>query len=458
MAAGSTGNPTLRALMIDADLSNTALASGVVRAGAAEGIHLGTTATSVSRMLDGCQPRWPVPRLVATVLSRHLGYHVAVPDCGFADRAPMGDTFNGFQTSPTIDGTIATVAELSGRDLNRRNFMVGSAFAAAAFAEPAWLALTSSPASEFSRVGVSRIGMGDVEVLRETVRHFEQLHRRHGGGRVRTQVVQLVHQQSRLMREGTYGERVGCALSATLAEATFLAGLTTVDSGRHALGQQYYTQSLGLAMRAGDRSFGANVLAEMSRVTIDVGTNVVDAGRDGQHAAALARSALQVIGGDATPAVAAYLHAIEARGLSLVGDPRGATDALDAARKAFDRGPGDEPDWLGHYGEVDLDSDIGQCLRDTGRPRQGVALLERALSTLPAGRATSRAKTRVHIAAGYLELREFEQADTVTAEALDAVGVLSSERTVERVRGLRRRARQHGARQVEERISEFLAT
>ncbi|MEU0881817.1 hypothetical protein ABZ345_24655 [Lentzea sp. NPDC005914] len=55
---------------------------------------------------------------------------------------------------------------------------------------------------------------------------------------------------------------------------------------------------------------------------------------------------------------------------------------------------GTEPDWLGFYGESDLMSDIGQCLRDTGRPRQGVALPERALGTLPEHRVTARAKTQ----------------------------------------------------------------
>jgi hypothetical protein len=62
-------NTALRGLLDEAEMSNTALGRAVVAAGAREGTHLGANTTSVQRMLDGCQPRWPAPRLVAIVLS-----------------------------------------------------------------------------------------------------------------------------------------------------------------------------------------------------------------------------------------------------------------------------------------------------------------------------------------------------------------------------------------------------
>jgi hypothetical protein len=67
----------------------------------------------------------------------------------------------------------------------------------------------------------------------------------------------------------------------------------------------------------------------------------------------------------------------------------------------------------------------------------------------------ARAKTQIHIAAAYLELRDYEKADQVTAEALITIGTLSSSRIVERVKGLRRRAnRRHN--DLDERIADFL--
>jgi len=166
------GNPALHALLDEAGLSNAALARTVVVAGAETGIHVGTNTTSAKRMLDGSQPRWPVPKLVARVLSRHLNREVAVTECGFVDRDLSTDTFNGFGCATTIDGTIATVAELSGRDIKRRNFLLGSAFTAAAFAEPALLAVTMPPEASAAKAAGQRIGAADVEVTLNIVRQF----------------------------------------------------------------------------------------------------------------------------------------------------------------------------------------------------------------------------------------------------------------------------------------------
>jgi hypothetical protein len=133
-AGVADGNSTLRALLDEAGLSNTALVRAVVTAGAKEGERVGTNTTSVRRMLDGCQPRWPVPRLVAQVLSRKLHHEISVTDCGFADCVPVSEDFpDDLRCSGTLEGTLRTIVELSGQDMRRRKFLLGSAFSAAAF-------------------------------------------------------------------------------------------------------------------------------------------------------------------------------------------------------------------------------------------------------------------------------------------------------------------------------------
>jgi hypothetical protein len=125
------GNSALRTLLDEAELSNAALARAVVTAGAERGEHGGTHTTSVRRMLDGCQPRWPVPRLVITVLTRKLHHEISVTDCGFADCAPASEAVHdGLHCSGTLEGTLRTVVELSGQDMRRRKFLLGSAFSA----------------------------------------------------------------------------------------------------------------------------------------------------------------------------------------------------------------------------------------------------------------------------------------------------------------------------------------
>ncbi len=119
--SGYSKNTALRELLDEAAMSNVALGRAVVAAGAKEGIHLGTNTTSVRRIVDGCQPRWPVPRLVAGVLSQRLQREVSVPECGFADCAPLGeDSYDGLRCSGTLEGTVRTIVELSGRDMRRR--------------------------------------------------------------------------------------------------------------------------------------------------------------------------------------------------------------------------------------------------------------------------------------------------------------------------------------------------
>jgi len=251
--AGGT-NTALRSLLDEAGMSNASLARAVVTAGAEEGVHVGTNTTSVKRMLDRSEPRWPVPRLVAKVLSRRLHREISVAECGFADRSPASDDRDdGLQCSSTLDGTARAVVELSGRDMGRRKFLLGSAFTAAAFSEPALFALTVPPAENTSRVSGRRIGMPDVEIITEIIAHLRRLDFRYGSGRVLEQVVQSLHREANTVVHGTYSEKTGKALLGAVAQASRLAGSMAADVGRHSLAQRYYIQTLNLAMSAGDR-------------------------------------------------------------------------------------------------------------------------------------------------------------------------------------------------------------
>ncbi|MGB6161924.1 MAG: hypothetical protein WBF75_05005 [Pseudonocardiaceae bacterium] len=322
-AAG--GNTALRALLEEAEMSNAGLARAVISAAAREGKHLGTNTTSVRRILDGAQPRWPVPRLVAAVLSRRLQREVKLTECGFIDREPTGeDPHDGLTCSGTLEGTVRTIFELSGRDMRRRKLLLGSGFSMAAFAEPALLALIVPPAPAGARAAGQRVGMADVEVLTEQIDHLIKLGFQFGTGRVREQVVALVHREANQLLPGSYSEKIGKALLSGVAQATRLAGYLAADGGRDALAQRYYIQALDLAMRAGDRLYAAEVLATMSGMTVRIGENAPaehDTARHGRQAVAVARAGLTVTQGAATPALAAELHVLEARGLALLGEP-----------------------------------------------------------------------------------------------------------------------------------------
>lgn len=136
-------------------------------------------------------------------------------------------------------------------------------------------------------------------------------------------------------------------------------------------------------MSASDRLYAANVLQQMSRMTVQIGHNALtehDRLRHGRQAVALARAGLGVAQGTTTPVQAAELHALEGRGSALLGDARAARHAvLDAERHYARSRPDEEPSWLGFYTEAALAADLGRGLRDIGEPKQAIALSAAAL-------------------------------------------------------------------------------
>lgn len=463
-AAG--GNPALRALLDEAGMSNAALARAVVRAGAEEGVHVGTNTTSVRRMLDGSQPRWPVPRLVAKVLSRQLRNEISVTECGFADRTPTSDDrYDGLHCSGTLDGTVRTVVALSGWDMNRRKFLLGSAFTAAAFSEPALFALTVPPAENTARVAGRRIGMPDAEIIVEHIAHLRRLDHRYGSGRVREQVVQLLHREANTVMHGSYSEKTGKALLGAVAQASWLAGSMAADVGRHSLAQRYYIQTLNLAMSAGDRLYAANVLSHMSRLTVQIGHGAIsehDRLRHARQAVALARAAHNVAQGTATPVLSALLHAVEARGHALLGDATATRSCVLDAERHYDRARGDdEPTWLGFYSAAELAADLGRCLRDVGEPAQATRLISQAMEGYEPWRIRSRCFVQTDLATAHLVGGDYEHAAALGRDAVRTADQVSSTRTLDRLRTLQRQVRPVRTsslhlRELDDRITDLL--
>ncbi|MGH3913991.1 MAG: hypothetical protein ACRDTC_11380, partial [Pseudonocardiaceae bacterium] len=234
------------------------------------------------------------------------------------------DPYDGLRCCGTLDGTVRTVVELSGRDMRRRKLLLGSVFSVAAFAEPTLYALLLPPAQSTARAGGRRVGMADVEILTEHITHLIKLFAQYGSGRVREQAVQLLNREANQLLHGTYSEKTGRALLSAVARATKIVGFMSGDVGRHSLAQRYYIQALDLAMRAGDRSSGADILSEASRLTAGIGENAPagqDTLRHGRQAVTLARAGLTIAEGAATPALTAKLHAMEARGFALSAMP-----------------------------------------------------------------------------------------------------------------------------------------
>ncbi len=355
-----------------------------------------------------------------------------------------------------LDSTLHAVVELSGGDVRRRGFLSGAGFTTAAFAEPALFALTAPPVASAARdAGGRRIGMTDVEILTGDVAHLRRMDLRYGSGRIRQQAVQLLHQAATTLLHGSYSDSTGRALLTAVAQAAWLAASTAVDVGRPALAQRYYIQALDLAMNAGNRLLAANILCNMSAVTILNATGT----RCARRAVTLARAGITVAGTPA-PTLAAQLSAAEARGHALCQDSGASRTAVLEAERHYERfRPDGEPAWLGFYTEAELAADLGRALRDSGEPAPAIRLMTRTLDSYEPWRVRSRCLVQTDLAAAYLIDGNHEHAAALTRDALNTAGTVSSSRAVSRIQALQqqiRPLRSAGLAELDDEITGFL--
>ncbi len=240
---------------------------------------------------------------------------------------------------------------------------------------------------------------------------------------------------------GSYSEKTGRALLSAVASATTTAGWMSGDVGRHSLAQRYHIQALDLALRAGDRPYGANILAEASRLTVRIGENAPadqDTLRHGCQAVALARAGLIIIQGTAAPALAANLHAMEARGFALLGDAREARQAVAAAQRCYESVSPEDAALF--YTVNGFGGDLGKCLSGIGDTKQAITFGTMALHGCDPWAVRGLCVTQADLALTHLRGRDLEQAAAFGRDALRTAATLSSTITVERLRTLQRQA------------------
>jgi len=138
-------NLRLQALIEEAGFSHKGLARRVNDLGQAKGISgLAYDHSSVIRWLRGEYPRQPIPILIAEVLSMNLGRGITAGEVGFPASGELPDLGLRFVTS--WRDTIEVTTALWRSDLERRQFIVDSVFAAGAYATSAMRWLTAPPA------------------------------------------------------------------------------------------------------------------------------------------------------------------------------------------------------------------------------------------------------------------------------------------------------------------------
>ncbi len=277
-----------------------------------------------------------------------------------------------------LDNTLHTIVQLSEEDLKRRDYLLWVTFTTATFAEPALCSLTMPPVANVARnAGGRRIGMTDVDILTDSVAHLRRMDFRYGSGRIRERAVQLLHHEATTLLRGSYSDSTGRALLTAVAQAARLAASMAADVGLYALAQSYYANALDLAMHAGNQLFAANILSDMSRLTIQNATGQ----RCARQAVALARAG-KTVAENPTPTLAAQLSAVEARAHALCQDTYATRTAVLQAERHYEQFRADgEPAWLSFYTEAELTADLGRALRDGGEPATATKLMTRTLDS-----------------------------------------------------------------------------
>ncbi|WP_214409777.1 hypothetical protein [Sphaerisporangium fuscum] len=424
-------NLLFRRLVGEAAFSHKGLARRLNDLGAARGLKgLRYDHSSVLRWMAGQQPRDPVPALLAEIFALRLGRPITPDDLGMAGGATPLDL--GQQFTHSWQEGVETVTALWRADMERRRFLLDSAFAVGAGSAGALRWLTSPMESRPEAGGSRKVGSADIAAIREVTRSFGELDNRFGGGRVRSAVVKYLDSAvAPLLKDGTYGEATGRALASAAAEVTRLAGWMAYDLEQHGLAQRHLIQALSLARGAGDHGFGGEILAGMAHQAIYIGQP--------RHALDLARAAQLSARRAEVPPLLAEAYVLEGHAHAALSDGAACAAALHQADLAFDRRrAGEEPEWIRYFDEAYLAAKYAHCFRDLGDGPQAVRYARRSLD-MDGRYVRGRMFNLTLLASAHALCGDVEQACEVGASALDLAAGLQSVRTRSYVADLRKR-------------------
>jgi len=355
-------NQQLATLISEAGFSSKGLARRVVDLGRMRGYrNLKYNHSSVERWLRGEQPRPPTPELLSDVFGAALGRPVSPALLGMAQERTADGAALRIQLTPADAARI--VRSLTEGDLKRQRVLVLSDFDLVAYSSAALRWLLAPRGAITASKGTRRIGMADVQEIREATGAFRVLDNRLGGGRIRPTVVEYLHSDiAPLLRQGRCTEEVRRHLFSVAAELTQLAGWQAYDLEMQGLAQRYLVQALTLARFAGDEGLGGEILAAMSHQAAYVAQP--------EHAIDMARAA-QLAGRRAgLPVLETESIVMEAHGHALRRDSGSCSRALRRAETVFSRTTtgSSQPAWLSYFDEAYFAAKIAHCFQ---RPRSG---------------------------------------------------------------------------------------
>ncbi len=436
MGSGSDtdkGNQALAAALLETGRSNAALARRVNELGSLQGVVMRYDKASVTRWLQGMTPKDRAPEFIAAALSGFLGRSITPVDLGFPSEPQRPVVARALVYRDDVGETLHTLAELGSTDISRRSLLGAVPFMATAMVAPQrqwllWL-LEDEQATRLAAVADS----GPAAQVQAMIDMFDDMDNRFGGAGVRASIVHYLSTQlvPMLQKRGIPPHQKRF-LFTSAAKLAAMAGWSSYDSADYGLAQRYMIQGLQLCREGGDRVLGGQILAGLSHLATSLG--------DAAEAVALARTGIATAKGMGSPLGLMRLHAMAARGYAASDDHRRATVSLHAASAALERsrGAAEESPWVRYLDHHYLEAEAALVHRDLDEAGEAERLATASVEA-NAERRRRQAISRSVLATALFQQNRLDEAVSTASHALDQLGDVHSERSVQALRDFRTR-------------------
>ncbi|MEV0845413.1 hypothetical protein AB0J21_05900 [Streptomyces sp. NPDC049954] len=344
-------------------------------------------------------------------------------------------------------------------DLDRRRFLSGAAYSAAAAVLPLEHVADIASRAAKARTG-ARVGHADVAAVRDMVAMFAVMDERHGGQHGRSALVQyLMSDVATLCRGRFSSEDDHRHMLSVAAVGVHQAGWRAYDGGEQGLAQRYYLQSYALAHESGITGHSAFVMRTMSQQGMKL--------HRPEHCLALAASAVDKVRGRVDAQTEALFAVTHAHALAKANQRQEAVREVERARTALGSATGDDvPFWALSWGPPagTVHSRTAKVFETLGDRRRAAAMYGAAAKSRPPGTYARIvaldlvAQAEMQAAGGSIE-----QACATWGRAIDHMDGVQSSRTRKAVGAMRRdlsRFRARGLRcasELDERARVFLS-
>ncbi|MYS87611.1 hypothetical protein [Embleya scabrispora] len=320
-------NNRLRETISSTGWTYEALAGAVRRIGAENGETLLTNKSAVAHWINGRQPAGQVGRYIAEALSRRAGRRITLAEIGFA--AP--DESLAISSDP-----VETAAILGRADVERHNFLAVAAFTTTGVAMP--LHYDPEPISRLmrARTTTARVGVEEVEVVRQITAVFSTADERLGGGHGLTTVTAYLADTAAPMLHGRFpDESTRRRAFGAVAELAYLAGWKHHDLGQEGAAQHYYQLGYQLVVEADPYGHAGWMMRALAHQALSL--------KQPHNCVALIENALARSVGRVDGQTEALLHITHARAFAATRDKPAAARALLAAENALTRHDDPQP-------------------------------------------------------------------------------------------------------------------